>query len=83
MRKTVHTKSFLFRIVSWVEDTCVSCVTLTGGEPALQQGLDTLIEALALSNNWGQLEVFDRNGVSQSGKSRYVKTRRKTSNTCY
>lgn len=60
-------------LVSWVEDTCVSCVTLTGGEPALQQGLDTLIEALALSNNWGQLEVFDRNGVSQSGKSRYVK----------
>ena len=40
-------------LVSWVRSTRVSCVTLTGGEPALQPGLDKLITALALSADWG------------------------------
>lgn len=41
------------QLVAWVSDTCVSCVTLTGGEPALQPGLGALIEALAQSDTWG------------------------------
>lgn len=40
-------------LVSWVKSTCVSCVTLTGGEPALQPDLDKLVEALVLSPDWG------------------------------
>ena len=33
-------------IVSFVESSPASCVTLTGGEPLLQNGIDELIEAL-------------------------------------
>lgn len=40
-------------LVAWVASAGVSCVTLTGGEPALQPGLPRLIEALALSDRWG------------------------------
>lgn len=41
------------QLVEWVSATCVSCVTLTGGEPALQPGLAQLIEALYTSDAWG------------------------------
>lgn len=41
-------------IVSWVGAKSVSCVTLTGGEPALQPGLPSLIEALARDGSWGE-----------------------------
>lgn len=40
-------------LVQWVTSTGVSCITLTGGEPALQPGLPQLIAALALSERWG------------------------------
>ena len=41
------------QLVHWVESSPVSCVTLTGGEPALQPGLPDLIKALFLSTSWG------------------------------
>ena len=40
-------------LVEWVSDTGVSCVTLTGGEPALQPGLPALVSALLASGSWG------------------------------
>lgn len=40
-------------LVEWVSDTGVSCVTLTGGEPALQPGLPALVSALLASDSWG------------------------------
>ena len=41
-------------LVEWVAGTGVSCVTLTGGEPALQPGLPALIAALCKSDSWGR-----------------------------
>lgn len=40
-------------LAAWVAETGASCVTLTGGEPALQPGLPALVEALARSDAWG------------------------------
>lgn len=40
-------------LVEWVSDTGASCVTLTGGEPALQRGLPALVSALLDSDKWG------------------------------
>lgn len=40
-------------LVSWVAGTGATCVTLTGGEPALQPGLPALIKALCESGEWG------------------------------
>ena len=40
-------------LVEWAAGTGVSCVTLTGGEPALQPGLPALIATLCESDSWG------------------------------
>ncbi len=40
-------------LVEWVAGTGASCVTLTGGEPALQPGLPELARALCSSSLWG------------------------------
>ncbi len=40
-------------LVEWVAGSGVACVTLTGGEPALQLGLPDLVRALCESETWG------------------------------
>ena len=40
-------------LVEWVAGSGAACVTLTGGEPALQPGLPDLIRALYRSDVWG------------------------------
>lgn len=40
-------------LVEWVAGTGAACVTLTGGEPALQPALPALVGALAVSDAWG------------------------------
>ncbi len=40
-------------LVEWVAGSGAACVTLTGGEPALQPGLPDLIRALHCSDVWG------------------------------
>lgn len=40
-------------LVEWVAGSGAQCVTLTGGEPALQPGLPALIGALCASEVWG------------------------------
>lgn len=42
------------QLVEWVAGTGASCVTLTGGEPALQPGLPALVQALCSSSAWGR-----------------------------
>lgn len=42
------------QLVEWVAGTGASCVTLTGGEPALQPGLPTLVRTLCSSSAWGR-----------------------------
>ena len=46
-------------LVEWVAQTGASCVTLTGGEPALQPALPELIEALCTAKSWG-MEASER-----------------------
>ena len=41
------------KLVEWVAGSGAACVTLTGGEPALQPGLPALIGALCQSEVWG------------------------------
>lgn len=48
-----HEDLALYELVEWVAGTGAACVTLTGGEPALQPGLPALIEALCCSDIWG------------------------------
>lgn len=40
-------------LVEWVAGTGAACVTLTGGEPALQPGLPDLLRSLSHSQVWG------------------------------
>lgn len=52
-------------LVSWVSESGVSCVTLTGGEPVLQPLLGDLIEGLALCDTWGVSQYDTQEAVKQ------------------
>lgn len=52
-RSAPHEDATIAELTEWVAGTGAACVTLTGGEPALQPALPQLIEALCTSEVWG------------------------------